>query len=211
MGDVDHAPEEVQSELVEMIANDALRMRVIATAVRSPVTLADAGQFSAELACLLSTITIELPPLAARLADLPLLAQVFLEEANVSSVGQIGGFSTEALDQLATYNWPGNIDELATVVREAHARARFGEVTVRDLPSHFQWAASDAVHPPKRGEPIALEEFLARVEKELITRALRRAKNNKSKAAKLLGLTCPRLYRRLVQLGLEQPDEPANP
>ncbi len=50
-----------------------------------------------------------------------------------------------------------------------------------------------------------LEEFLGRVEKELIERAMRRTKNNKSKAAKLLGLTRPRLYRRLVQLGLEQP------
>jgi DNA-binding NtrC family response regulator len=50
-----------------------------------------------------------------------------------------------------------------------------------------------------------LEEFLGRVEKELIARAMRRAKGNKSKAAKLLGLTRPRLYRRLVQLGLEEP------
>ena len=52
-------------------------------------------------------------------------------------------------------------------------------------------------HPRRSDEPIVLEEFLARVEKELITRALRRAKGNKSKAAKLLGLTRPRLYRRL--------------
>jgi DNA-binding NtrC family response regulator len=45
------------------------------------------------------------------------------------------------------------------------------------------------------------------VEKELIARAMRRARGNKSKAAKLLGLTRPRLYRRLVQLGLEHPDQ----
>ena len=51
-----------------------------------------------------------------------------------------------------------------------------------------------------------LGEFLASVEKELIDRALKRAKGNKTKAAKLLGLTRPRLYRRLIQLGMEPPD-----
>ena len=54
-----------------------------------------------------------------------------------------------------------------------------------------------------------LGEFLERVEKELIVRAMRRAKNNKSKAARLLGLTRPRLYRRLIQLGLEPPGDAA--
>ena len=49
-----------------------------------------------------------------------------------------------------------------------------------------------------------LDEFLGRIERELVRRALGRAKGNKAKAARLLGLTRPRLYRRMVQLGLEQ-------
>ena len=48
-----------------------------------------------------------------------------------------------------------------------------------------------------------LDEFLAQIERELIVRALAQAKGNKAKAARLLGMTRPRLYRRLVQLGLE--------
>jgi DNA-binding NtrC family response regulator len=79
-------------------------------------------------------------------------------------------------------------------------------VTERDLSDAVRWAAHAATHPPRLDEVIVLEEFLARVEKELLARALRRAKGNKSKAAKLLGLTRPRLYRRLVALGLERPD-----
>ncbi|HEY2892632.1 MAG TPA: helix-turn-helix domain-containing protein, partial [Pirellulales bacterium] len=55
-------------------------------------------------------------------------------------------------------------------------------------------------------EPIVLEELLANLEKELIERAIARARGNKSKAAKLLGLNRPRLYRRLVQLGLAEED-----
>ena len=50
---------------------------------------------------------------------------------------------------------------------------------------------------------MSLDEFMAKIERELIERALARAKNNKARAARMLGLTRPRLYRRMVQLGLE--------
>jgi DNA-binding NtrC family response regulator len=148
--------------------------------------------------------------LCRRSEDVPPLAQLFLEEANAGAIKQVGGFSPEALDALSAYRWPGNVDELAAMVREAHERAAGGEVTVKHLPKRIHLAADAAAHPPRVDEPIVLEEFLARVEKELIARALRRAKGNKSKAARLLGLTRPRLYRRLVQLGLEPPDGPGS-
>ena len=77
-------------------------------------------------------------------------------------------------------------------------------MTARDLPEKILWAADATAHPRRSDDPIELEQFLAGMEKELITRALRRAKGNKSKAARLLGLTRPRLYRRLIQLGLEK-------
>ena len=80
-------------------------------------------------------------------------------------------------------------------------------MTAQDLPDEIRWSAEAASRPARRDEAIVLPEFLAKVEIELITRALRRAKGNKSKAARLLGLTRPRLYRRLVQLGLEKPEE----
>jgi DNA-binding NtrC family response regulator len=207
LGDVDCMPLEVQADLYELLRADLLKMRVLATAARPLTTPISEGKFSLELACTLSTITIELPPLAERIEDLPLLAQAFLEEVNAGATKQVGGFSPEALDRLASYAWPGNVDELAEMVRQSHERAQGGEVAARDLPNQIQWAADAASYPPRKDETIVLEEFLARVEKELITRAMRRAKGNKSKAAKLLGLTRPRLYRRLIQLGMEQPAE----
>jgi DNA-binding NtrC family response regulator len=118
----------------------------------------------------------------------------------------MSGFAAEALDLLTTYAWPGNVDELVAVVRESHERATAGEITAPDLPKKIHWSLDAANHPARSDESIVLVEFMGRVEKELIARAMRRAKGNKSKAAKLLGLTRPRLYRRLVQLGLEQPD-----
>ncbi len=137
---------------------------------------------------------------------MPQLAQLFLEEANAGRLKQLGGFAREAIDALVAYAWPGNIDELAAAVREAHEQAAGGEVATRHLPRRLHLASRAAEHGP-RIEPIDLEALLARIEKELIERALKRSKGNKSKAAKLLGLTRPRLYRRLVQLGLEQPSD----
>jgi DNA-binding NtrC family response regulator len=209
LNDVDCLPGEIQAELGDLLRLDTLGMRVIATAVKSPLTLAADRQFSQELACALSTIVIELPSLSARLEDLPLLAQSFLEETNATSAKQLGGFSVEAIDQLAAHPWRGNVDELAAVVREAHGRGQFGEVTARDLPDSIRQAADAASHPARHDEAIEIEEFMTRVEREVITRALKRAKGNKSKAARLLGLTRPRLYRRLIQLGLEQPGAPS--
>ena len=76
-----------------------------------------------------------------------------------------------------------------------------------DLPAKIQISLDALARPRKAEQTIVLEQFLARIEEELIRRALARAKGNKTKAARLLGMTRPRLYRRLVQLGLEEPDE----
>ena len=83
------------------------------------------------------------------------------------------------------------------------SRAAGPEVQPEDLPERLRWVAEAATRPQRKEEAIVLDEFLGRIERELIRRALARAKGNKARAARLLGLTRPRLYRRMVQLGLE--------
>jgi DNA-binding NtrC family response regulator len=206
LGEVDSMPTEAQEDLLEFLADGSLGMRVVSTSTRLLGEVEAEGRFSHDLACRLSTLVIELPALVRRLDDLPLLAQALVEETNATSTRQMAGFTAEAIDLLAAYPWPGNVDELLAVVQAAHERAQGGEITAPDLPKQIHWSVDAVNHPARQDEPIVLVEFLARVERELIARAMRRAKGNKSKAAKLLGLTRPRLYRRLVQLGLEQPD-----
>jgi len=209
---VEHAermPVEVQGDLLSVLGDASLGMRVIALCESPLDALVADGVFSASLACTLGTLVIELPPLAERIDDLSLVAQAMLEELNASHSRQIAGFSAEALDQLAAYPWPGNLDELQVLVREMHEKAAGPRIAPRDLPRTIQWGAEAASAP--REETIVLEEFLARVERELIARAMRKAKGNKSRAAKMLGLTRPRLYRRLVQLGLEPAAEKKEP
>lgn len=202
INDVDQLTLEAQGSLFSVLGAKAFPLRLLATSRRPLLEMARCGEFRSDLACVLSTVAIELPPLVERREDLPLLAQFFLEEANSRGMKQLAGFSDEALNRLDVYPWPGNHDELARVVTEAHTRASGPEIGVADLPQRIHLAAGDATHARRKEDPIVLDEFLGRMERELIRRALDRAKGNKAKAARMLGLTRPRLYRRLVQLGM---------
>jgi DNA-binding NtrC family response regulator len=204
LNDVDQLAPESQAEVTRVLAGKGFPLRIIASARQHLIELAREGDFRDDLAAVLSTLVIRLPPLAERRGDVPLLAQWFVEETNAHSGKQLAGLSSEALDCLAAYPWPGNVDELGRVIQEAHRRAEGTEIVVGDLPEQIHLSHAAAVHPRRVEETIVLEEFLARVERELLIRALRRAKGNKTKAAKLLGMTRPKFYRRLVQLGLEE-------
>lgn len=223
--DADAMPETSQTVLLEMLQTCQRPPRLLVTARESLLQQVERGKFEEALARQLSTIEIELPALAERLEDLPLLAQALLERGNETGGKQLGEITPEALDLLALHKWPGNLDELAEVMLAAHAAAKSHQITVDDLPPRIRHAAHAAAFPPRVEETIALEEFLMQIETELITRALDRASGNKTKAAKLLGMTRPRFYRRLETLGLvvssekvveeiefipddDQPDEP---
>lgn len=206
LNEADQLPAEVQAELAAVLSARSFPLRLIAAAEQPLGGLVRRKAYRADLAAVLSTITIELPPLAERREDVPLLAQMFLEEANARGTRQLGGFTPEALDALDAYPWPGNVDELAQIVTEAYQQAGGRQIGVQDLPQRIHLAAGAAAHLPRPEEKIVLDEFLEQVERELIRRTLSQAKGNKARAARLLGMTRPRLYRRLVQLGLEKHD-----
>ncbi len=117
-----------------------------------------------------STISIQLPPLAERREDLPLVAQLFLEEVNSQGGKQLAGFTPEALDAMDAYAWPGNLDELAATVAAAQRRAQGPQIALADLPDEIHLAAAAAARPRKPEETIVLDEFLARIQRELIQR-----------------------------------------
>jgi hypothetical protein len=156
-----------------------------------------------------STIIIQLPRLVDRLDDLPILAQSFLEACNVGSAKQVGSIRPDALDLLALHSWAGELDELREVIAAAHEAATSHEITPANLPAVIHHASHAAARIRRRPERIVLDELLAAIEKEAISRAMAQARGNKSEAAELLGMTRSRLYRRLVQLGLvsEAPPE----
>ena len=107
------------------------------------------------------------------------------------------------------YDWPGNLRELARVIDYAHARPESNGLVIEadDLPASIRGnLGAGFVPPPSRGSIEPLDEILVQVERRLIETALRQTRSNKSRAADVLGISRPRLYRRIKELCL--PDEP---
>jgi DNA-binding NtrC family response regulator len=209
--DLEQLPLERQPELLATLKDASFSARVIATVEvgslkgsDNPSALESTSlRIDQRLLDAISTITIDMPSLADRLEDLPLVTQCFLESCNKGSAKQVGSVRADALDLLALYFWPGELNELRAVIAAAHAAATSHEITPADLPPVVHHAAKAAALPRRRPpERIVLDDLLASIEREVIERALAQVGGNKSAAAELLGMTRPRLYRRLLQLGL---------
>jgi transcriptional regulator with PAS, ATPase and Fis domain len=208
--EIDRLKPTAQQELAGFLQLPKIELKTLATSRVSLEKLVSKGRFRADLASRLSTLVIRLPPLAARRADIPLLAQHFLERRNAQSPTQLSGFQPAALELLLSLPWKNNLDQLAAAVEAACGRATGPRVAVTDFPDWVHLAKDDAARTSRDEEPIQLDAFLAEIEKELLLRAMHRARGNKSRAASLLGLSRQRLIRRLVQLGLapKPADEP---
>jgi DNA-binding NtrC family response regulator len=191
---------DAQAVLLQLIERGRLTVPVIATARQELATL---DTFRPDLAAALSTLTIRLPGLSARLEDLPLLIQSLLEQGNVESSRQIQGMTPEALDRLLNHCWRRNLQELAEVVDLARQRCRSTIVGIEDLPENIGLSAEAERFPPTRAETINLDNFLGAIERELIQRALQTSDGNRAQAARLLGISRARLLRRLEALGFE--------
>jgi len=201
---VDQLSLENQLELWAFLQLPTFRLRMIATSRRGLNELAQSGDFHRDLALTLTALEISLPPLSTRRRDVPFLAQQFVEEFNAERGRQLAGFTVDALDRLCALPWTGDVAELAEIARAACERAEGPQIRISDLPRRVDLLVSAAEHPrPDEDERIQLDDFLAKIERELIERALRRAKGNKAHAARLLGVKRARLLRRLAQLELE--------
>lgn len=204
---VDVLPLPTQEALYEIVATPKRRFRLIATSEKPLEELVNRGLLVPELAHLLSPFLLTVPSLRERRQDLPLIAQALLEEQNAKCVKQVMGFSREVLDLFTQYDWPGNFEECVLVVSHAHQQATGPLVAKRDLPQEFSFTVGRRLRAVREPEAISLPQYLAQVEKELLARAMQRARGNKAQAARLLGLSRARLYRRLVQYNLISEEE----
>jgi two-component system response regulator HydG len=156
------------------------------------------GRFRLDLYYRLATFVVQLPPLRERREDIPLLVGPLLEDA-VRRSGRRATISPRALARLAGYDWPGNVRELAHVLERAVLLAEGSVIREQDLPLPEPAGPNGAV--------LTLEE----VERRHIEQVLAQCGGNKVRAARLLGIPRPNLYRKLERYGLETGPVPGEP
>ena len=161
-----------------------VNVRLIAATNKDLEKAIAAGAFREDLHYRLNVFTICVPSLRERKPDILLLADHFLEKYSIEHHKPIKRISTAAIDMLAAYHWPGNVRELENTLERAVLVCEGNVVHGHHLPPTLQTAeASGTV------TKCALEDAVAAYEKDLIQDALKTARGNRSKAAKLLHST----------------------
>ncbi|MCX8090899.1 MAG: sigma-54 dependent transcriptional regulator [Verrucomicrobiae bacterium] len=175
-------------------------VRLIAATNKNLEELVKQGKFREDLFFRLRVVEIHLPPLRERREDIPLLALSFLKEFARENGKRVTDFTAEALHQLMNYSWPGNVRELRAAIEHAVVLCRGDKVTVRDLPPSVrgETAASEAARLLARGDLTVKE-----AEKQLMIRALKETKGNRTQAAKLIGMSRRTFHRKMHAYHLE--------
>ncbi|WP_422017963.1 sigma-54-dependent transcriptional regulator [Roseateles sp.] len=185
-------------------------VRVIAATNRDPRQLVATGKMREDLLYRLNVFPLDLPPLRDRLADVPLLANHFLQGI-CEQEGAVRRFSQAALDKLATYSWPGNVRELRNAVQRAYVMAQGDVIDDRWLPEASNGPSfAPAVAPASvtaaavaapAGDSITLPigTSMAQAERLLTLATLRHYNHHKERTAAVLGISLKTLYNRLKE------------
>ncbi|HTP85626.1 MAG TPA: sigma-54 dependent transcriptional regulator [Bryobacteraceae bacterium] len=159
------------------------------------------GTFREDLYYRLNVMPISIPPLRERREDIPFLAEHFVQKLS-KDLGSVAiGISEEAIQKLMQYHWPGNVRELENVIERSMVLAAQPVLSASDI----RLDTAPRAHRPSSNSEYAIPDgmTLDEYEQAIIRDALRRAVNNKSQAARMLGLTRNALRYRLTQMGIE--------
>ena len=171
-------------------------VRVIAATNANPSEAMRSGRLREDLYYRLSVFAIELPPLRQRKEDLPLLIQFFLAEFNARNGKAVSGVDAAAMRMLERYNWPGNVRELRNVIERAVILSAGEFIEPRDLPP-LVIDSPDVVKPAISLQPgTTVEE----AERRLILMTLEHTRDNKTRAAEILGISLKTLHNKLNRL-----------
>ncbi|MDK2955175.1 MAG: two-component system, NtrC family, response regulator [Desulfovibrionales bacterium] len=157
-----------------------------------------AGNFREDLFYRLNVVEVNIPPLRERREDIPYLAAHFLENFAKENNKRFQGFTPEAMDYMAGYEWPGNVRQLENVIERCVVLAQAEMIGVEDLPPEIkdeesQFKSAVDLLPTK----INLAETLEKIEAALVRRALARTDFIQVKAAELLGVSKSLLQYKL--------------
>jgi DNA-binding NtrC family response regulator len=209
---------ETQGKLLRVLESRRLRkvgdtaehevdIRLIATTNRNLAEMVKTGAFRADLYYRLNVVPVSLPPLRARLGDVPLLADCFLRQFARQMDVEAKGFSPEAMRQMEVYAWPGNVRELRNIIERISVL--YGGIRIeRD---HLPWEVREAAPSGSVTDvPGTWEEFknlkrqiVENLERQFLIAAMKRSSQNITQAAEDVGMQRPNFHALLRSHGLK--------
>jgi DNA-binding NtrC family response regulator len=172
-----------------------LDIRLIAASNKDIKKATAEGSFREDLFYRLNVVTLRLPRLCERKDDIPMLVSYFIEKYSRPFEKKIRGISSDALEILMHYNFPGNVRELENIIQRSVALAESDVIRIEDLPQDLQKLEFNTLE----GEGLlALEEM----EKHHIAKVLDKTGYNKSLSSKILNLPRTTLWRKMKKYGL---------
>ncbi len=206
--DIDQMPHDAQARLELLVSNYPKRFRLFATTALPSVALAPT--LLPSLAAKIGDLEMYVAPLSERVEDIPIIAAAMLQRRRLANEGRAEQLGRDALDRLVMYPWPGNFDELDAAIRNAAKQCRGDTIHVEHLPLAIRTYGSvirpmEVVSVTER--VVMLDELLEQTERASIVRALDAVQGNKAAAARSLGVSRPRLLRRIEQLSISWPAE----
>ncbi len=170
-------------------------IRIITATNRNLEKMMEAGTFREDLYFRINVISLDLPPLRKRRGDIPSLITMFLKQLNSDKT-----LSAEALEQMMSYSWPGNIRELQNAIEHTNIISTNNIIQLEDLPKYVKDAKTSNYNLSEKN--LNLSNLIQDVEKKAIITALQITGNNRTKAMSLLGISRRSFYEKLNKYNL---------
>ena len=176
---------------------ESVDVRVIAATNVNPSEAVKSGKLREDLYYRLNVFSIELPPLRQRKDDLPLLIQSFLAEFNTRNNKSVSALDPAAMRIMEQYGWPGNVREVRNVIERAVILSSGQFIETKHLPPLVS-GSSDAAGKP--AVSLAPGTTVEEAERRLILMTLEHTRDNKTRAAEILGISLKTLHNKLNKL-----------
>jgi len=174
-------------------------VRIVAATSRNLGRLVEEGQFRPDLYYRLRVIPIYLPALRERKDDLPLLINHFIKQYNERMRKQIRGVSEEAMGALLNFEWPGNIRELEHAIEHAMVLSPGQTIELTGLPIEIRRGEERGAVLPMRNLSRGASSLTPKLERSIIEQALADTAGNRTRAAKMLGMSRTTLWRKMKE------------
>lgn len=211
--EIGNIPSETQSKLLRVIQekefmrlggleNLKADVRIIAATNADLEALVETGRFREDLYYRLNVITIQLPPLADRTEDIPLLARHFLTQYSQENEKDITELTPRAMELLLDYHWPGNVRELENVIERGVVLSAGETFDEELLPTSVREPRTPMAPPPVPTNGMSLKDAVSDYERQLISQALKTAGGVQKRAAEMLQVKPTTLHEMMKRLGV---------